>query len=181
LGIRRGALQATATIDQGAFTALFDEHFAYVWRSLARLGVPVHEAEDLAQEVFVVVHRRLAGLDPARSPRPWLFGVAYNVVREHRRRARSRPEDLAFDDLPDVGRSDPGYGALEAADLVHAALRRVPEARRAVLVLVDLDGVTMREAAQVLGIPVDTGYARLRVARVELAGAVRALTERGAR
>ena len=62
------------------FRRLFDEHFTYVWTSLRRLGVPEREREDLSNEVFFRVHRRISDYDPARPGRPWLFAFAVRVV-----------------------------------------------------------------------------------------------------
>jgi RNA polymerase sigma-70 factor (ECF subfamily) len=155
------------------FDAVFEQHFAYVYRSLLRLGVADREAEDLAQEVFVVVHRRLHTYDPERPVRPWLFGIAFNVARDWRKRASTRYETLT--DAPDDPNTDPGIRAVEAAQLVHRALRQIPEMRRPVFVLYELDKVPMPVVAEALSIPVDTAYSRLRVARTEFRAAVELL------
>lgn len=157
--------------DASEFTALFEAHFAYVWRSLLRLGAPRRDAEDLAQDVFVIVHRRLADYDRERPIKPWLFGIAYNVVRDYRRRAGHQREHLTETPM-DVGREDPGLRALDSVQLVHQALLRLPHERRAVFVLYELDHVAMKEIGEVLAIPVDTAYSRLRKAREEFREAV---------
>ena len=156
------------------FDNLFEAHFAYVYRSLLRMGVPDREAEDVAQDVFVVVHRRLHTYDPERPVKPWLFGIAHHLARDWRRRSSSRHETLDHA-APDDPRTDPGIRAVEAAQLVHRALRAIPDDRRAVFVLYELDRVAMLEVAQALSIPVDTGYSRLRVARAEFRDAITAL------
>jgi RNA polymerase sigma-70 factor (ECF subfamily) len=157
----------------------FDEHFEYVVRTLLRLGAPSSDVEDLAQEVFVVVHRRLQTFDPSRPARPWLFGIAAHVLRDWRKRASTRHEVLALEAPADTGRTDPGIRKLEAAQLVHRALRAVPEERREVFVLHELDQISIPEVARALGLPVDTAYSRLRVAREEFRAAVARL-QRGA-
>jgi hypothetical protein len=68
---------------------LYERHFGFVWRNLRRLGVPEAVAEDAAQDVFLVVHRRQGSYD-ARWSRveTWLFGIVLRVARNHRRRLR---------------------------------------------------------------------------------------------
>ena len=151
---------------------LYAEHFGYVWRTLRRLGAAAADAEDLAQEVFVVVYRRWADFDQARPLKPWLFGIAYNLVRDHRRRASTRRERLDVRSDVEVGSVDPDLRALEARELVYLALQALPEERRTVFVLYELDREPMKVIAETLQIPVDTGYSRLRVGRVEFRKAV---------
>lgn len=159
------------------FLELFVEHMDYVGRTLRRLGCQVHELDDACQEVFLVVHRRLSSYDPSRPVRPWLFGIARLVVLEQRRKHARRVSTAAEVD----GRaSDPGYRALESADLVYAALAKLDEPLRVVLVLRDLEGVAPAEAAEQLGLPIDTFYGRLRRARDEFRRAVTRL-QRGHR
>jgi len=154
---------------------VFARHFDYVWRTLLRLGVAEADAEDLAQEVFLIVHRRLASYDPARPIEAWLYGIARNVARDDRKRARRRREVAAETER---GRPDAGYARFEAAQLVRRALSALPPERRDVFVLHELDRIPMEEVAHALGINVNTAYARARTAREEFRRAVR--RERGA-
>jgi RNA polymerase sigma-70 factor (ECF subfamily) len=160
-----------------AFRSLFEAELPYVVRTLRRLGAAERDVEDLAQEVFVAVHRRFAEYDPVRPPRPWLFAFAYRVASNHRRLARHRVE---HPDADAGGRaSDPGPGPheqRESRELLLRALERLPLERRTVLVMHDLDGFTAPVIAETLSVPVNTVYARLRIARQELERAVRALT-----
>ena len=152
------------------FADVFETQFAYVWRTLMRFGVSSPDAEDLAQEVFVVVHRRLADFDTSRPIKPWLFGITHNVFRDHLRTTRRRPE--SGDPWEDSGGTDPGIRAVEAAQIVHRALRQLPEDRRAVFIGCDLAQLTLREVAEALAIPENTAWSRLRVARREFKNAV---------
>jgi RNA polymerase sigma-70 factor, ECF subfamily len=159
---------------------VFEEHFGYVWNSLRRLGVREADLEDLAHEVFLKVHANLRKFDPARPMRPWLFGFAYRVAADHRRLARNRLEVTgvhaeAIDSAP--GADDRLEAAEQKAFLVRA-LSEMDLDRRAVLVLHDVDGVPVPEIAGALSIPLNTAYSRLRLAREELAHAVRILGER---
>ncbi|MFT3772529.1 MAG: RNA polymerase sigma factor [Minicystis sp.] len=89
-----------------AFTALFEEHFDYVCRSLQRLGVREADAEDVAQELFLAVHRALPESDPGRPMKPWLFGFAMRYASNYRRLGWHRGR--ALDDTPVSPRSTTG-------------------------------------------------------------------------
>ncbi len=159
-----------AALEHEELHRIFAEYFDDVWRFLVRLGASSSDAEDLSQEVFVVVHRRLSSFDRSRSMRAWLFGIARNVLRDHRRLARHRRE--TFEGELDEERSDPQFRALESANVVRVGLRGLPEPLRAVVILHDLEELEMREAADALEIPLDTAYARLRRGRELLRAAI---------
>ncbi len=147
----RGVLAPSVTLPRGvtrpvpAFRALFEAEFDYVFHSLFRLGVRSADLEDLTHEVFVAVHRALADYDPARPPLPArrLFGIAFRVASDHRRRAHHRrgaPDDRAGD-APDARPlADEQLAAEEARLLLLAGLDALPIERRAVVVMHDLDG-----------------------------------------
>lgn len=151
--------------------AVFEAHVDYVWRTLRRLGASPSDVEDLAQEVFLVVHQKLATYDASRPIRPWLFGIARNVLRDHASLARHRREVL--DEGDEVAKSDPNIRFFESAELVYAALSDLEEPLRAILVLRDMDELGLREAAELLSVPVDTAYGRLKRAREAFRLAVR--------
>ncbi len=164
--------------------AIFDEHFDYVWATLRRLGVRDADREDLVHEVFLKVHGRLADYDASRPLRPWLFGFAYRVAADHHRLARHRIEVLGApgDSADDTVPADERVAALEERDLLLSALRSIELDRRAVLVMHDIDDVPVPEIAQMLDIPLNTAYSRLRLARGQLGAAVTRLrVARGAR
>ncbi|MGH7434422.1 MAG: RNA polymerase sigma factor [Polyangiaceae bacterium] len=172
------ASPASGTPAEGArvtLEGLFLMHADYVWNSLRRLGVPEADVEDLTHEVFLQVHARLDDYDPARAAKPWLFAFAFRIASQYRRRAHRRYETHGE---PDVAR-DPAPAAderLEADDerrLVLAALDAIDLDRRAVFVLFEIDRVPMDRIAASLGVPVNTAYSRLRVARDEFRAAVR--------
>jgi len=157
----------------------FDREVDYLFETLRRLGAAPREIEDLAQEIFVVLHRHWPTLDTTRPLRPYLFGVAFRVVCAHRRR-RAREIPHAVLEVED-GRVSP-EGSMqdrESLALLMAALERVPLARRAVLVMHELDGVAITEVATRLSISRFGAYARLRKGRKELAAAVMRLSKAG--
>ena len=88
--------QATAVPATLDFTAVYEEHFAFVWRSMRRLGVPDRLLDDAAQDVFIVVHRRLGEFEGRSTLKSWLFAIARRVAHDHRRRVgrKERTEEL---------------------------------------------------------------------------------------
>jgi RNA polymerase sigma-70 factor (ECF subfamily) len=162
--------------------AVYAAHAQYVWMTLQRLGVHRSDLEDLCQEVFVVVHRRLASYDPNARMSAWLFGICLRVVAAYRRRAFRRHEQPTDFDQNPPGAStaaDPERAALDRhrrAQLV-AVLDKMDLERRAVFVMFEIDGLGCAEIAELIGVPVGTVYSRLHAARKEfekLAARVRA-------
>jgi RNA polymerase sigma-70 factor, ECF subfamily len=152
------------------FEDVYRAEFGFVWRSAKRLGLRDAALDDAVQEVFVVVHRRLAEFEGRSSLRTWLFGITLRVVRDHRRSARRRDPGPPVD--PDSLRAT-GSGPAESLEkaeavrLLHALLDELDDERREVFVMAELEQMPMPEIAEALGINVNTAYARLRSGRQE--------------
>ncbi len=157
------------------FRLIFETECGYVWNTLRRLGIPDRDAEDAAQDVFVVVHRHLGEYDPSRPLRPWIFGICYRVALAHRRRARVQRERI--DDTAEaVDERKPADEQLEdkqAQDLVRRALDTLDLDRRALIVMHEYESYPVPQIAETLGIPLNTAYSRLRLAREQFVAAVR--------
>jgi RNA polymerase sigma-70 factor, ECF subfamily len=171
--LRPIALSTPAEARTRSFRSLYDDHLDFVWRNLRRLGVPESEAEDRAQEVFVVAHRRFDSYeDRGHGPRAWLFQIVLRVASGARRHRRRHPEVPDGGDALDRETVEPpqadAFARREALSRLDAALAAIDLGRRAVLVLHEIEEMTAPEIAQVLGIPLNTVYSRLRVARSEL-------------
>jgi RNA polymerase sigma-70 factor (ECF subfamily) len=167
-----------------AFRAIFDGEFDYLWHSLRRLGVQSRDLEDVTHDVFIEVHRQLHRYDPSRPMRPWLFAFAFRFASDYRRLARHRVEVFDEHDEPraQAPLADEALEDSEARAFVAAALEQIEMPRRAVFILHELDEVPMNEIAESLGVPLNTAYSRLRVARQEFTAASRRLLlKRGAR
>jgi RNA polymerase sigma-70 factor (ECF subfamily) len=141
------------------------------------LGISDADREDVVHEVFLTVFGRLGDFDPERPIRPWLFGFAYRVAIAHLRLARHRREVLgdvveAVDSLP---AADERIVADEERALLEEALAALEPERRTVLLLHDFDEVPVPAIARELAIPVNTAYSRLRLARADLAAAIKRL------
>jgi RNA polymerase sigma-70 factor (ECF subfamily) len=154
---------------EGCFDA-YERELDYLFGTLQRLGAAPREIEDLAQEVFAVLYRAWPSSDLTGSFRPYLFSVAFRVVRAHRRR---RGHEISYSELK---ARDGAEGALpleHPAQPFLAALDRIPLLRRAVVIMHDLDGFSIVDVAAKLSITRCGAYLRLRRARTELASALR--------
>jgi RNA polymerase sigma-70 factor, ECF subfamily len=166
---------------EAEFTAIFRAEHGYVFNSLRRLGVREGDIEDLAHEVFMIVHRRMPGLDRTRPLRPWLFATAFRVASDYRRQARHRRE-VAMGEQPvpsSAAGADELVARAEGQRLILEALDAIEESRRAVFVLAEIDEVPVVDVAEALEIPVNTAYSRLRLAREDFQEAVRRIRARG--
>lgn len=162
------------------FDEVYQRYAATVWRGARRLGAPPAVIEDIVQDVFVVVHRRLAEVSAGSSVRAWLYAILIRVVRQYRRASRRRqwatPGDLALDPelVGDQSTPNPRQAAerSEAIRTLYAVLSSLHEQRREVLVLSELEQMTAPEIATALDVNVNTVYWRLRAARREFERAV---------
>ncbi len=169
-----GAGDSAVAAGPADFRALYEAEFNYVYNSLRRLGVAERDLEDLIHEVFLAFHRGRDHYDPARPLRPWLFGIAFRISSDYRRRAQHRYE---VPEEREVADATPGADEQlvwrERRPLVLRALDTLDLDRRAVFVMHEIDGCTMPEIATVLAAPLNTLYSRLRLAREEFATFVR--------
>ena len=156
------------------FLSIYRSEFPYVWKTLRRLGAPAQDLEDLAHDLFVVVHRHLNDFDPDRPLRPWLFGIAVRVVSDFRRSPRSAREILGETAEPVDGAPSPHerLEGTEARAVLMKALDGLDLDRRAVFVMHELDEIPVPEIASTLAIPLNTAYSRLRLARVDVSAAI---------
>ncbi len=167
--------------ERPTFSRIYEQEFEYVWSSLRRLGVASKDLEDVVHDVFVTVHRSLDSYDPARPLRPWLFGVAFRISSDFRRKAHHHRE--VADEGHDVEDGKPSaleqVSAREDRTLVLSALAQLGPDRRAVFILHEVNEETVPAIAEALEIPLNTAYSRLRLARQDFATAVRRLKAQG--
>jgi len=166
-----GATPRATPDPDGRLRELFDRHFDFVWRSLLRLGVASGAVDDATQEVFLVVMRKLDRIEPGRE-RSFLYGTALRVASDSRR-ARQRRGEIAGEVSGAVleGLADPAPSPdeilerSEARRRLDAFLGSLRLELRGVFVPFELEGLTMAEIADALGIPPGTVASRLRRAR----------------
>ncbi len=169
------ALETTArVVDVPSFDDVYEAHVAFVWRVLRTFGVADPQLEDAVQDVFVVVHRRLAEWEGRAAITTWLFAIARRVASSHRRRKSNvRTETLTEDP---VGGADPfaELSRAQASATVMAILEQMDDDKRIVFALVELEQLSVPEVARMLDLKLNTAYSRLRLARLAFEHAVRA-------
>jgi RNA polymerase sigma-70 factor, ECF subfamily len=143
-------------------------HFASVWRFLRALGVPSYAVDDAAQEVFLVVVRKLESIRPG-AEKAFLFSTAVHVSRELRRKhAReelvSDPDDEALEPAH-LSTPEDSLDRKEEQDLLLQLLEGLTDELRTAFVLYEIEGQSMTEIAAMLGVPAGTVASRLRRAR----------------
>jgi len=154
--------------DVDAFGRLYDATAPALRRYLGCIVGERADVDDLLQSVFFTVYRKVRWLKEPASFRPWLYRIA---ARQAFRTCRSRETQLTDDQWDEV-QSHAASGA-DRAVLLDCAVRRIaqlPPASRAVLSLHYLEGMTLEEAAAVLGIPVGTAKSRLSFGIAKLRG-----------
>jgi RNA polymerase sigma-70 factor (ECF subfamily) len=155
--------------DPRGFEAVYLANHDFVRRTICAMGVPDHAADDVTQDVFVVVHRRMSSLDPDASVRAWLFGIIRNLTRRRGEKLGRRAHlSLVRESTRPVEPVPPDEAVQwrEAAGVVAAFLETLDADKRAVFVLAELEGLSAPEIAQALGVKLNTVYSRLRGARL---------------
>lgn len=167
LGSERSERTADAALAPvPTFAEIYEESFDFVWRSARRLGVDQTQVDDVVQEVFLVVHRRLAEFEGRSALKTWLFGITRRVVGGYRRSARRKPtESLGERELPASDNPEQRCAALQGQALLHALLDELDTDKREVFVLSELEEMSGPEIAQALELNLNTMHARLRAAR----------------
>jgi RNA polymerase sigma-70 factor (ECF subfamily) len=160
--------------DPACFGALFDRHASVLFRYLVR-RVGVDEAEVLLGEVFRVAFERRLSFDCTQpNARPWLYGIATNLVAHHRRSEARRFHAMARLVASRESSEDPAdrvSSALDAEDLlpiVAEAVSQLPDLERAVLLLYVWEELSYEEIATALSVPVGTVRSRLSRGRMRL-------------
>jgi RNA polymerase sigma-70 factor (ECF subfamily) len=154
------------------FDAVYAEHFEFVWRNLRRLGVPESAMRDAAQEVFLVVYRRLGEFVPHGSLRSWLYSILRRVALAQKRQYRLQQPTEAQNSEPLVDESypDPETDAIRGQSLrrLLELLNGLDDDKREALVSVDLEGMSVPEACVALEVNLNTLYSRLHAARRQM-------------
>lgn len=155
-----------------ALGALYDAYGDHVRRFVGRMGVLPADIDDVVQATFLLVLSASHNFDGRASARAWLLGLAANAVRHHRRSLRRLTERLIqFAREPrahTVPSAEEAFAATEAAFRAQRAIERLPHKKRAVFLLVAVEGVSCEQAAAALGIPLATVWTRLHHARRDL-------------
>jgi RNA polymerase sigma-70 factor (ECF subfamily) len=150
------------------FEDVYETYFAFVWRNVLNRGVPTSAVDDVVQEVFMVVYRKLPGFEGRSSLRTWLAGVVRRVVIDHVRKRGNAPagdEPLADESVSPARGPGEELDAKLAARMLDELLALMPEAQREVFILHEIEEMTGREIADAVGANENTVHTRLRAAR----------------
>jgi RNA polymerase sigma-70 factor, ECF subfamily len=156
--------------DAVAWRALYERHFGKVLRLVQALGIRDAEADDLCQEIFLIVYRHLRSFRGEARLATWIHRLATREAFRHARRGRMRRALAALvarEQPPPVPRDWAENEAARRQYLGHL-LGRLPPERRLALVLFEIDGKTVEEIADVCGCAVNTVWTRIHRARVQL-------------
>jgi RNA polymerase sigma-70 factor (ECF subfamily) len=159
----------------GSLTQIYQEHVDFVWRNARRLGMSSESADDVVQDVFIVVQRRLGDFETGHgSMRSWIFGILIRVVHDHRRSHRRKTkrwvslEQYSAQAEQALGHPPTPSDLAESAErarLVDCLLDQLEDEPRMLIVLAELEQWTIPDIAQHLGCDVKVVYSKLRNAR----------------
>jgi RNA polymerase sigma-70 factor (ECF subfamily) len=171
----------------GSLTQVYQQHIDFVWRNARRLGMSSTSADDVVQDVFLVVQRRLGDFQTGNgSMRSWIFGILIRVVHDHRRTARRKTrhwvslEQYSAQAEQALGHPPTPSDLVERSErmrLVECLLDQLGDEARTLLVLAELEQWTITDIAQHLGCDVKVVYSKLRNARRQFEKVYRRATE----
>jgi RNA polymerase sigma-70 factor (ECF subfamily) len=169
---------------EASFEQVYSTHVEFVWRSALRLGVDESAADDVVQQVFLVVYRRLHAFEWRSTIKTWLFAILLRAARDHRRVVRRKSPHLAHESIdPDLvadSAASPheALSRAEASRTIDVLLDSLEGDKRVVFVMAELEEMTAAEISQATGLTPGTVYSRLRAARMDFERAAAAMRRR---
>ncbi|HEX2958465.1 MAG TPA: sigma-70 family RNA polymerase sigma factor [Chitinispirillaceae bacterium] len=167
--MRRISLAAQG--DKQAFSELFNQYRVMIYRIVIRfLGVS-EDADDAVQQVFIELYKSLPGYMGNSKFTTWLYRIAVNVSIQYIRKRKRGSDFEIFNPEFHVDTTQNSSSSVEQKELqkqIAAALEGIHERKRSVLVLHDMEGLTMEEISEITGLPLGTVKSRLFHAREEL-------------
>ena len=153
------------------FDALARANAAAIARYLGRLGVSPSDVLDVSQQVLLLAYTKWNEFRGDASRKSWLYGIARNSAADYRKMAKRKERAYArFETsthLLSPGVHDPEEKSSASAELrlLDKVLSDLADSVRETFVLFEIEGLTMTEITAITGVPLQTGYSRLRVAR----------------
>jgi RNA polymerase sigma-70 factor (ECF subfamily) len=154
-----------------SFEDIYKQNVDFVWSSARYLGIDKDAVDDVVQDVFVVIHSKLATLQRPQALRSWIYGIVRRTASDYRRSKRTRDAAGARFGA-EIKLSQPSQASpLEMVerkaelDLLEIVLAELDEPKREIFVMVEILEMTVPEVVRVLEIPLNTAYSRLRMAR----------------
>lgn len=169
---------------EASFDVVYSTYVEFVWRSAQRLGVDESAADDVVQQVFLIVHQSLEAFEWRSTLKTWLFGILLRVVRDHWRVIRRKSPHLAHESVdPDLvadgaPKPDEALSRAEASRMIDLLLDSLESNKRVVFVMAELEGMTATEIGVATGLAPNTVYSRLRAARTDFERAAAAMRRR---
>lgn len=157
-------------VSEEVFREIYDEHIRWVWHALRRFSVAEKDVLDAAQNVFLVVHRKLPEFEGRSQLRTWILQIVRRVASDYRRSAPVRREVTTegpeIDEHVEQRSSAEDVAAhTERVQQARAILDRLPDAQRVVFIMYELEQMSGQEIAAELKVPLGTVRSRLRMAR----------------
>jgi RNA polymerase sigma-70 factor (ECF subfamily) len=166
-----------------SFKAVYRDYFDFVWATGRSLGVDANGIDDLVQDVFIAIHARLHTLENPHALRSWIYGVVRRTASNHRRvKARPDANNGAAEHAETVSQDPTPLEHTERnceRQLLQRLLNELDEPKREIFTLVDVHEFSVPEAAEAIGIPLNTAYSRLRTARQSFEAALARYDARG--
>jgi RNA polymerase sigma-70 factor, ECF subfamily len=153
--------------DTAGFHPLYQKYSERVYRFCLRLSACENDAEDMTQEVFLALCQSASRFERRSSLATWLYRIALHRWYNLRRSRRSQPETQAVMEQQAPRESDPGHRIPQRIDL-ERALAMLTDDQREAFLLVKVEGLKYREAAETLGVPQGTVQSRVHDARLVL-------------
>jgi RNA polymerase sigma-70 factor, ECF subfamily len=189
-GPAAAALEAPPAAKALDLIGVYNSQKDFVWLTLQRMGIPRSDLDDVFQDVFVIVHKRLHTYSQDAKLSAWLYGVCLRSVAAHRRRAFRRRERA---DGTAASEARPGtehwHAQVEAPDermrererqaALNALLDTLDPDHRLVVVMFEVEDHSCQYIAELIGVPVGTVHSRLYTARRKLAQAAARLRHHG--
>lgn len=166
------AIQCSFPVSSVSFRKIYDEHAAFVWRSVSRRGVPAASVEDVVQDVFVAVYQNLSTFSGEAPLRHWISGIVRNVVCLFFRRRENRTYTVAIDEradaFPDHETPADRFDRKASMELLSRLLMQMTDRQREAFWLYEVEEMPGSEVAEVLGVSENTVRMRVRAARRQL-------------
>lgn len=156
-----------------ALESVFREQHDFVWGLARSLGADRELADDIVQEVFLVVRRKLSDYEDHGKARAWLAAITHRVLADERKSTKRRLLREQRSRLPVPARDPEQESSLrQGAQQLQTFLSRLPDPQREVFIFVEIEGLTSSDTASILGIRRNTVASRLRLARARFAAFV---------
>ncbi len=169
-----GSSAARNTAAESSFAAIYEQHVRFAWRQARLMGVQESAVADIVQEVFLVVHRRMADFDGRSSMQAWVRGILRGVVRNYHRGLRRHPTSpLTAEDALEGPDRPPSRVAIrnQAIEIFESLLLQIDPEKREIFVFSEIEGLTAARIAELTGLNANTVYSRLRAARKQFESA----------